>query len=222
MKKYAIVVAGGSGHRMGSELPKQFLELLGKPIMMHTIEAFYTADITTEILVVLNIDWHAHWQVLCTQHQFKVPHTVISGGITRFNSVKNALKTLKEAGFVAVHDAVRPLISTIKINECYEMAQVNGNAIMAVEIKDSIRKRVSDTQTQALNRADYLIVQTPQIFSLAELKKAYTVPFRNEFTDDASVMEYSGKNIFIFPGEHSNIKITYPEDLIFAEILLKA
>ncbi len=218
LKKVAIIVAGGTGTRMGAEIPKQFILLANKPVMMHTLEKFHQSN--CELIVVLNVDYHDQWKSLCKQHSFEIPHTLIKGGRNRFESVKNGLKSISENALVAIHDAVRPLIAIETINNAFECADRNGNAVVVVPSKDSLRK-VENDNSYSVPRSDYFIVQTPQIFEKSTLDKAYKEEFRNEFTDDASVVEKLGVKIHLVEGKQSNIKITYKEDLAIAETLLK-
>jgi 2-C-methyl-D-erythritol 4-phosphate cytidylyltransferase len=221
MKYYAIIVAGGKGNRMNKATAKQFLELDGKPILMHTIEACHKCVLHPEIILVLNIDQHQFWEELCLLHHFIIPHQVIKGGQERFDSVKNGLKAIKGKGVVAIHDAVRPLVSTELIRASFEMALKHGNAIAAIQPVDSVRVKKEGQNSVALNRNEVFLIQTPQTFLIGQLKKAYLQPYRNEFTDDASVVEKAGFSIHILPGERSNIKITYAQDLELASFLLK-
>lgn len=220
MKYYAILVAGGSGSRMQSMVAKQFLLLNGKPVIMHTIEAFERCALNPRILVVLNKHQHFYWAELCNIHHFKVPHLVIEGGEKRFHSVKNGLDAILEDGIVAIHDAVRPLISPELISRSYQEALRKGNCVVALKPTDSIRKLTGEHESVGLNRNDFALVQTPQTFEIGLLKKCYEVPFTNEFTDDASVVEHSGFKINLIEGQRENLKITYPEDLEIAAILL--
>jgi len=221
MKYYAIIVAGGSGSRMQSGIAKQFLLLEGLPVLMHTIKAFNECSLTPHILLVLNIDLHKYWEELCQQHNFSVPHELVSGGPQRFHSVKNGLKAIKGKGIVAVHDAVRPLVSAELISKSYHVAEETGNCVVGVMPTDSVRRISEGGKSVALNRNELALIQTPQTFNIDLLRKAYQTPFRNEFTDDASVVEYSGVSINLIEGERQNIKITYPEDLEIASILMK-
>ncbi|AFD07149.1 2-C-methyl-D-erythritol 4-phosphate cytidylyltransferase [Solitalea canadensis] len=220
MTYYAIIVAGGTGSRMGAQVPKQFLELKGLPILMHSIKAFYQWPLVPKIILVMHPDYHEHWKKLCDEHKFTTPHTLISGGKTRFESVKNGLSVISSPGIVAVHDAVRPLADHEFITRLFQQAQQNGNAIPAVKCRDSIRK-VENGVSVSLNREHYYLVQTPQCFTTELLLQAYEQPFREEFTDDASVVEAMGTKILLAEGEYKNIKITYPEDLIFAEAIMR-
>jgi 2-C-methyl-D-erythritol 4-phosphate cytidylyltransferase len=216
-KKFAIIVAGGSGSRMQTELPKQFLLIHNKPILMHSIEKFAMDDI--EIILVLNVDYHEYWEKLCTQYSFTIPHILVQGGRNRFESVKNGLKHVSSHSIVAVHDAVRPLIKQERIKEAFAYAETHGNAVISVRSKDSIR-RVQEEHSTSVPRDEYYLIQTPQVFQSELLIKAYKEEFRNEFTDDASVVERLGIRINLIEGDYSNLKITFPEDLLFAESLL--
>ena len=213
-------MGGGSGSRMQSETPKQFMLLNGKPILMHTIEAFYHSDLKPEIILVLNIDFHAFWENLCAEHQFTIPHTLVKGGLHRFNSVKNGINSIKGKAIIAIHDAVRPLPSNQLITRSFMAAEEAGNAIAALKSKDSVRQQKGDL-SKSLNRDDIYLVQTPQTFRSEILNKAYKQEYRNEFTDDASVVERLGVSINLIEGESQNIKITFPEDILLAEFFLK-
>ena len=219
MKYYAIIVAGGSGSRMQNPIAKQFLLLNGKPILMHTLEAFQQCVLNPEILLVLNVQLHPYWAALCTAHQFNVPHQVVEGGDHRFHSVKNGLDHINE-GIVAVHDAVRPLVSPELILKSFKIAETKGNAVTGVHPTDSVRKMFEDQSSEMMNRDAVVLIQTPQTFRVDVLKKAYEEPYRNEFTDDASVVEYAGFKINLITGERTNLKITHPEDLKIAALLL--
>ena len=220
MKRYAILVGGGSGSRMQQDIPKQFLLVAGKPVLMHTLEAFYQSEPRPEIIVVLNVDYHEYWEKLCKTHQFSIPHTLVKAGQERFFSVKNGLKLVKGKALVAIHDAVRPSIKKEKIEEAFSYAEVNGNAVLAIQSKDSVR--LSDTKgNKAVARELVYLIQTPQIFTSNVLQKAYQQEFRTSFTDDASVVEHAGVAIHLVEGDPKNIKITYPEDLALAEVFLR-
>ena len=220
MKKYVLIVAGGKGSRMLSEIPKQFLKLDGKPLLMRTISRF-TSFSDIEVLLVLPKNQTALWNELCTQHSFDSPQ-VIEGGNTRFHSVKNGLNTIPETeGLVAIHDGVRPFISKSLIIKNFSEAKKHGSALTVVELKDSIRQMIG-ANSFSLNRADFRLVQTPQTFSLREIKKAYEVKYKSTFTDDASVFEANGNEIHLVDGDYNNIKVTTPEDLVIAESLMKS
>jgi len=219
--KYAIIVAGGSGSRMQSSVPKQFLLLNGTPVLIHTINAFHQCDTQPQIIVVLPTDSHEYWNELCAEHGFDVPHQLVSGGETRFHSVKNGISLIDdEDAIIAVHDAVRPLIKKEVIDESYECALKYGNAIVAIKSRDSVRQ-IKDNRSVSLVRDEIYLIQTPQTFQSAQLKNAYQQPYHANFTDDASVVEQTGVNINLINGSYQNIKITFPEDIAIAEFLLK-
>lgn len=219
LKYYAIIVGGGSGTRMQSDIPKQFLLLGGRPVLMHTIDAFHTSLHSPEIIVVLNGDFHQYWKDLCAAHNFTTPHNLVAGGEQRFHSVQNGLKFIEEPSIVAVHDAVRPCISNEVITAAYDQAQKTGNAVVAVRSRDSVRQ-VTGGITKSVNRDDIYLIQTPQVFKSEILIKAYEQEFRSEYTDDASVVERSGVAIRLIEGDTKNIKITYPEDILVAQSFL--
>jgi 2-C-methyl-D-erythritol 4-phosphate cytidylyltransferase len=219
LKYFAIIVGGGSGSRMLSEVPKQFMLLRGRPVLMHTIEAFDKSDYNPEIIVVLNVDFHQYWENLCLLHNFSIPHKLVKGGTQRFDSVKNGIKAIKTKAIVAIHDAVRPLLSKQLIDRTFEEAERSGNAVAAIKSRDSVRQNTG-THTIPLDREEIYLIQTPQTFSSEILKKAYTQEYRNEFTDDASVAEKLGIKINLIDGETRNFKITFPEDIRLAEIYL--
>ncbi|MGI4021918.1 MAG: 2-C-methyl-D-erythritol 4-phosphate cytidylyltransferase [Janthinobacterium lividum] len=220
MKFYAVIVAGGSGIRMNTGIPKQFLLLNGKPVMMHTIAAFVSSPQQPEIVLVLNEKHFEIWEQLCKEYHFDTPHQLVAGGNTRFASVKNALNIITETAVIAVHDAVRPLITTEIIAKSYQQALENGNAIVAVPSKDSVRWQNAQGISQNLNRSEIFLVQTPQTFQSDILKKAYEQLYLEEFTDDASVVERSGIKINLLPGDQENFKITFPADLKIAAMIL--
>jgi 2-C-methyl-D-erythritol 4-phosphate cytidylyltransferase len=217
---YAVIVAGGTGSRMQSALPKQFLELLGKPVLMHTLEAFRSSSSNPELILVLHAGYHGLWKELCVVHNFAIKHTLIAGGETRFHSVKNAIDYIKDKDvLIAVHDAVRPLITPAVIDEAYLAAGAFGTAVVAVKSRDSVRQLTGNV-SQSISRDSIYLVQTPQTFQLALLKKAYEQPYDTKFTDDASVVEQSGVQIQLIEGNYTNIKITFPEDIAIAEALI--
>lgn len=220
IKKFVIIVAGGSGSRMQTNVPKQFLPLGDKIVLMQTIKAFFDAIQNIEIIVVLPKNQIEFWHELCEKYTFSVRHQIIEGGNSRFQSVKNGLLGIEtNHGLVAIHDGVRPLVNKKTIIESFEWAQKHGSAIATVKPKDSMRKIVSDAETKSVDRTNYLIVQTPQTFDLEKLKQAYLSQELPHFTDDASVFEYANNQIFTFEGTYQNLKITTPEDLKLAEIL---
>ena len=221
MKYYAIVVAGGTGNRMKTAVAKQFLILNDRPVLMHTLEAFAACVLNPEIILVLNIQQQAYWKELCTTYKFDLPHQLVSGGEHRFDSVKNGLKQVKGEAVVAIHDAVRPLVSPALIMKAYETALASGNAIAAIAPVDSVRRKRGESPSEALDRSELLLIQTPQTFKADQLRTAYLQSFTTEFTDDASVVERAGFEINILQGERNNIKITYPEDLEMAAFLMQ-
>lgn len=220
MRYYALIVGGGSGSRMGSAIPKQFMLLDGKPVLMHTIEAFSRSAYNPSIYVVLHIEFQEYWRKLCGEFNFSIPHTLVNAGPERFYSVKNGLKKIKGKSIIAIHDAVRPIIGTDIINNAYLEAEENGCAVAAVPAKDSVRQ-VQDSGSRNLNRSEIYLVQTPQVFQSNLIQKAYEQEFRNEFTDDASVLERTGNKINLIAGDYKNIKITVSEDLLIAELFLR-
>lgn len=220
MKFYAIIVAGGSGKRMQTAVAKQFLLLNQKPVMMHTLQAFYLSEVQPEIILVLGKHDHEYWKELCVTHQFNIPHTIVEGGDERFHSVRNGLMTIKDDGVVAIHDAVRPVVSSALITQTFKEALAVGNAIPCIKPSDSVRE-LQNTSSRIVDRAKLALIQTPQTFDLGQLRIAYQQSFSPKFTDDASVVEAAGFPINLIEGSRSNIKITYPEDLELASFLLK-
>ena len=217
--RYAVIVAGGRGLRMGAELPKQFLPLRGEPVLMHTLRQF--APEVKELILVLPADQQGLWQELCTQHQFTVPHRIADGGATRFESVRSGLSKLPEQGLVAIHDGVRPLVSRALIRRTFEVAETSGAALPACPVTDSLRLLGEEGMSEAVERARYRAVQTPQTFDLSRLHRAYEQPFSPLFTDDASVYEAEHLGaITLVEGEETNIKLTTPRDLLLADLLL--
>jgi len=220
MKFYAIIVAGGAGKRMQTAVAKQFLLLNDKPVMMHTLQAFYLSEVQPEIILVLAKTEHEYWKDLCYKYNFDIPHTLVEGGDERFHSVRNGLMTIKEDGVVAIHDAVRPVVNHALITQTFRDALEAGNAIPCVKPSDSVRE-LQDTSSKILNRDKLVLIQTPQTFDLGQLRISYQQPFSSRFTDDASVVEAAGYPINLIEGSRNNIKITYPEDLELASFLLK-
>lgn len=217
MKKFVIIVAGGSGKRMKTETPKQFMVLNHLPVLMHTINAFYTFDESITIIVVLPQQHLQEWKMLCGEYENKIPHQIAEGGTTRFQSVKNGLGKIPESeGFVAVHDGVRPFIDKQTIARCFNAAAIHNAAIPVLEPNDSLRI-IEEESSKILDRRKVRIIQTPQVFNLNVLRMAYKQPFTEAFTDDASVVEAAGHKIFLTEGHRGNIKLTHPEDWIFAK-----
>ena len=221
-KRYAIIVAGGSGKRFGGELPKQFVDLDGVPVLMRTIGKFDQAG--ASVVVVLPEEHHELWLQMCNECNFEVSHVIASGGQSRFESVRNgiaSIENLADDDLVAVHDGVRPLVSIELINRCYETALQHGSAIPVVNPSDSIRQMMDDGTSRQLLRSSLRAVQTPQTFRAELLKGAYNVEESPLFTDDASVVEHSGHKVTLVDGESFNLKITHPIDLIVATELIK-
>lgn len=214
-----IIVAGGKGLRMGSDLPKQFIPIKGKPVLMHTIESFYNYDDEIRIILVLPSSHQAYWQELCSEYKFTIPHSIANGGETRFHSVKNGLEYVTE-GVVGVQDGVRPFASKELISNCFAEAAKGKSVIPAIPSTDSLREMTAEGKSKIIDRSKIVLVQTPQVFPIDILKKAYGVDFNDTFTDDASVVEAMGGSITIVRGEETNIKITTPIDLKIGEMIL--
>jgi 2-C-methyl-D-erythritol 4-phosphate cytidylyltransferase len=220
MTNYALIVAGGSGSRMNADVPKQFLLLNDKPVLMHTIERFHEYDNTMEIIVVLPEAQFPLWENLCHEYKFSIRHQLVAGGSVRFESVKNGLSKIQGDGIVAIHDGVRPLVSFETIGRCFEIARLKGNAIPVMPVIESLRM-INGENSKAVDRSSFVTIQTPQVFSISDIKSAYNQPFNEVFTDDASVLEAAGLAINLVEGNIENIKITHPADLIFAGMLIK-
>jgi len=219
MQLYVVIVAGGSGKRMGAEIPKQFLELAGRPVLMHTIERFKAFNESIEIITVLPENQLRHWMELQKKYSFTVPQTIVKGGSTRFYSVKNGLLFVNVPGLVAIHDGVRPFVSLDTINRCFETAEKLGNAIPSISPTESLRI-VTDTGSRPVNRLNVKQMQTPQVFNAELIKKAYLQDYKPEYSDDATVLEDTGERINLIEGNRENIKITNPEDLLISNALL--
>jgi 2-C-methyl-D-erythritol 4-phosphate cytidylyltransferase len=221
MKKYAIIVAGGVGKRMGKNLPKQFLLLKQKPILLHTLQKFFDYDKNISILLILPKEVINDWKEISEKYKITIPHQIIEGGKTRAHSVRNGLEKIedKENSLVAIHDGVRPLVNLEIIEKSFVVAQEKGNAITAVKPKDSLRQNFENT-TKTVNREEFYLVQTPQTFQTNIIWKAYQQEILDNFTDDASVLESKNNTIYLIEGSYQNIKITTPEDLLIAEAFL--
>jgi 2-C-methyl-D-erythritol 4-phosphate cytidylyltransferase len=220
MKKFALVVAGGSGKRMKGTMPKQFLELNDQPVLMHTFECFINYDPEIEFILVLPGRQMEFWKDLCEKHHFQIKHKLAFGGMTRFQSVKNGLELVSEEGIVFIHDGVRPLVSKQTIQNCFETALAMGNALPVVQVTESVRI-VDSEKNRQVDRTKYFLVQTPQTFQSTLIKKAYNQAYDDDFTDDASVLEKFGQKIKLVEGNRENIKITWPEDLTIAKAFIK-
>ncbi len=219
MQKYIIIVAGGKGERMQSKMPKQFVEVAGKPVLLHTFNAFTDYFGKAEFVLVLPGMEIGHWKHICYNFQFDLKYQLIEGGPTRFHSVKNGLSVVPNDALVAIHDAVRPFVSLQTLQNCFKMAAVHGSAIPVVPVTDTIR-RVENGINVPEDRSKFRIVQTPQVFYSILLKKAYNRNYDPTFTDDASVFEAAGNQLRLVDGNAENIKITCPVDLGFARFLL--
>ncbi len=215
MDNYVLIVAGGKGLRMGGDIPKQFLPIGGKPILMRTIEAFRSVLDDVKIVLVLPADQHDYWQELCRKHDFRSPELIANGGATRFHSVSNGLNLLPDDkdAVVGVHDGVRPFVSAETIRRCFSAAAEGKAVVPVVPVVETLRQILPDGKSLTRPRDEYRLVQTPQTFPLALLKEAYRQPFSEAFTDDASVVEALGKEITMVEGNRENIKITTPSDL---------
>lgn len=213
MYKAVIIVASGKGLRMGGDIPKQFLTVGGKPILMQTIERFHEYDQEMQIIVVLHHDWTDYWMELCLKYDFTLPVTVAEGGKERFHSVRNGLALVEDhRTLIGVHDGVRPYVSTEVIARCYDAAAVKGAAIPVVDVFETLRELTSDG-SRTVPRSQYKLVQTPQVFQTALLRQAYNQEYNSGFTDDASVVESLGHSIALVEGNRENIKITTRADL---------
>ena len=216
IKKYAIIVAGGSGNRMKSDIPKQFIKVGGLPILMHTLKRFKEADSEIELILVLPESQLDYWKELCSKYP-AVPHQLVKGGKTRFQSGLNGLQVIGNEGLVAIHDGVRPFVSVDIINESFKVAAEKGTAVVSVPSKDSVR-----VNGKSIDRSTVRIIQTPQTFQITLIKKAFETEELDSFTDDASVAEHAGFEINLIEGNYENIKITTPEDLLWAEVIINS
>ena len=212
MKQYTIIVAGGNGSRMRCSMPKQFLEINNKPILLHTVQKMHQSLDDSEIILVLPKAEFKNWKNICQKHKFNISHKLVEGGNTRFESVKNGLKKIKESSVIAIHDGVRPLVNKNVVKQCMLIAKDKGSAVPVIKVDDSLRKKTLNGSI-SVNRNEFLIVQTPQCFKSEIILKAYQQNFNNKFTDDASVVEDLGLEIQLVKGNKENIKITTPEDL---------
>jgi 2-C-methyl-D-erythritol 4-phosphate cytidylyltransferase len=223
MKRYLIVVAGGKGVRMGGEMPKQFQLLGGKPLVMVTLERLNAIDPAMQLILVLPAQHIELWKQLCKEHSFAVPLILAQGGSTRFHSVQNGLAQVDdmEDALVGVHDGVRPFVSPKVLDECFSRAWTDGAAIPMIDLQDSLRHIVGSDATEVVPRDRYRLVQTPQVFKLSLLRRAYEQRFVESFTDDASVVEALGEKVSGVEGNRENIKITTPFDMLVAKTLME-
>lgn len=222
MKNAAVIVAGGSGTRMGATMPKQYLPIGGRPILMHTLDAFYKFDQFLDLILVLPSLDHELWKSLCQRHSYQVPHRLVSGGSSRFQSVKNGLLSLSaDTELVAIHDGVRPFVALEVIRESFDTAASTGSAVAVVPLKDSLRKVGVNGNSVYQDRQQFRLVQTPQTFQTKKILQAFETGDLPQFTDDATVYEHMGWEVTLIPGNLENIKITTPEDLAYAAYLLQ-
>lgn len=225
MERFAILVAGGQGLRMGGDVSKQFLPLGGRPVLMHTIDRFREVFPDMHIIVVLPQGQHDYWHDLCRRHHLEGGFLTAPGGDTRFHSVLNGLNAIPadvSEGLVGVHDGVRPFVSRDTLRRCYEEAARSGTAVPVVPVVETLRHVSPDGESMTVPRGDYRLVQTPQVFSLALLRRAYRQPYAPHFTDDASVVEALGERITLVEGNRENIKLTTPADLLLAKGIMEA
>jgi 2-C-methyl-D-erythritol 4-phosphate cytidylyltransferase len=221
MDKFAIIVAGGSGTRMGSSVPKQYLEIGGRPILMHTLEAFHRSENGIELILVIPSTDFEFWDKLCLEYGFNIQHQVVAGGNSRFQSVKNGLNAITtNGGLVAIHDGVRPFVKEEVIKDSFVMAEKYGSAIAVVPLKDSLRKLADNGNSYFQERQFFRLVQTPQTFRIDKIKKAFEAQELQHFTDDATVYEHQGWQVHLISGNTENIKITTPEDMDYASFLI--
>ena len=242
MQKYAIIVAGGKGLRMGGELPKQFIPIEGRPVLMRTLDTFHACDSSIQLILVLPLDHQPYWAQLCRDHHFAVPHRIACGGATRFHSVLNGLAMVDAPdALVAVHDGVRPFVSHAVIERCYHDAEQYGAVVPVIPVVETVRQLVAPSSSDeaacqketfnsqlsifnsssiTVDRNVYRLVQTPQTFRASLLRRAYEQPYCDAFTDDASVVEALGEAVHLVEGNRENIKLTTPFDLTVARALL--
>ena len=218
MKKHIIIVAGGKGLRMGGDIPKQFLPVCGKPVLMRTLEAFHAYDASMHLILVLPTSQQDYWKQLCKEYHFELAHEIADGGETRFHSVKNGLALVTGDGVVGVHDGVRPFVSQEVIARCYEAALSLKAVIPVISVVETVR-HLTKEGSETVPRDQYKLVQTPQVFDVDLLHRAYWQPYTEMFTDDASVVEALGETVHLVEGNRENIKLTTPFDLKLAELL---
>jgi 2-C-methyl-D-erythritol 4-phosphate cytidylyltransferase len=219
MKGSVIITAGGIGKRMGTDLPKQFLEIQSKPILLHCLEKFHSFDPALEIIITLPTDWISYWKELITAFHCDIPHRISVGGLERFHSIQLALNHCT-GDFIMVHDGVRPLVSHETIQRCINGLNHSDSVVPVLAIKDSLRFITKDS-SEIVNRNAYKLIHTPQCFKGEVLKKAYQTSFQEAMTDDASVVELSGIEPYLVDSNEENIKITTLSDLAFASALLQ-
>jgi 2-C-methyl-D-erythritol 4-phosphate cytidylyltransferase len=206
---------------MNPDIPKQFLPLNGLPVLMHSVNIFRKFDLSLQIIIALSRSYYSFWKTLCLKYNFQAKHECILGGETRVQSVQNALSLVGDSEFTAIHDGVRPLVSEETISKAFNEAEIFGNAVPVIPVNESIRKK-EGVSNVPVPRETLYIVQTPQVFKTGLIKKAYSMINKDDFTDDATILETIGEKIHLFEGKRDNIKITYPDDLLIAETLLRS
>lgn len=216
-----IITAGGIGKRMGHPIPKQFIELAGKPLLMHSISRFKDALPHCQLILTLPADWIEEWEKLCGDHQFEIEHQIVSGGVERYDSINNAIEVTK-GELIMVHDGVRPLVSQDTILRCLDGLKEYQAVVPIIELKDSVRELTSDTTSRSVDRSKYVLVQTPQCFTRELFLRAYNQPFDRLITDDASLVERLGEHVHLVQGNLENIKITTVNDLVVGEAYLSS
>ena len=227
-EQYVIITAGGVGKRMGGKTAKQFLELEGKPVLLRTIEMFRAAFPQINIIITLPQEYKEYWRNYCFEHGLWFRHTIVTGGITRFHSVKNALEYVPQGAVVAVHDGVRPFVPKQMLKSLMEFNFGKEGVAGVIPVMPSIESMRMRTYgedgmpngSKTVNRDEYMFVQTPQVFDSTVLKECYSKPYSPSFTDDASVLESCGHKVTTVPGSRFNIKLTTPEDMVMARIFL--
>lgn len=215
-----LIVAGGSGQRFSSGIPKQFMLINSKPMLLYSLEAFYYTDDSYRIYIALPKEWIAYWTGLCDQLNVSIPFTITPGGRSRFESVKNALPFIDKSGYLAIHDAARPLLSSKLIKHCFENAHIYGNAVPVINVQDSIREK-TENESHPVDREKFYLVQTPQVFQTKTLISAYEKADNQNYTDDASLVETFEEKIHLVEGDSLNFKVTFPYDIKIAETLLR-
>jgi len=220
MEKYVLIIAGGLGKRMNMDIPKQFIPVAGKPVLMHTIAKFKNFDPKMHIIVIIPREHISLWKDLCVEFSFKIEHQIVSGGKERFYSVRNGLKHVPDDALVLIHDGVRPLVSNETIERVIRSSSEKGNAIPYMDLYQSVRK-VSQSKNRAVNRNQFKVIQTPQGFYSNYIKEAYSKRYRKSFTDDASVLEALGYEINLVKGNNKNMKITSSTDIHLVDCLMR-
>ena len=220
IKRYLVIVAGGKGERMGTDIPKQFLSVCSKPVIMHTVQKFMDFDPAIEKILVIHPDWAVYWKSVSEEYNFKTFDHIVEGGVERFHSVKNGLSLVIPDSIVAIHDAVRPLVTVDTISRCFTVAEKEGNAIPFISPPESVRIEKRGSENISVERNSIKLIQTPQVFRSDLIIDAYKQEYQQVFTDDATVLESAGYRIILVEGNRENIKITTPGDLAYAQSIL--